>query len=167
MTAPLNLPQLEAVHHVQGPCLVLAGAGSGITRVITHKIAHLIQLGLAPERIAAITFTNKAAAEMRERAKQLVGKPAQKVVICTFHALGVRMLRQSGEAIGLKKNFSILDTDDVTSLLKHAGGSSDVATARQWQWAISLWKNQGLNAAMAEQQARNDQERITARIMAR
>ena len=103
MSASLNLPQLEAVHHVQGPCLVLAGAGSGKTRVITHKIAHLIQLGLEPERIAAITFTNKAAAEMRERAKQLVGREAQKVVICTFHALGVRMLRQNGEALGLKK----------------------------------------------------------------
>ncbi len=167
MSASLNLPQLEAVHHVQGPCLVLAGAGSGKTRVITHKIAHLIQLGLEPERIAAITFTNKAAAEMRERAKQLVGREAQKVVICTFHALGVRMLRQNGEALGLKKNFSILDTDDVTSILKDAGGSSDLATARKWQWAISLWKNQGLNAAMAEAQASNDHERITARIMAR
>ena len=167
MSASLNLPQLEAVHHVQGPCLVLAGAGSGKTRVITHKIAHLIQLGLAPERIAAITFTNKAAAEMRERAKQLVGREAQKVLICTFHALGVRMLRQNGEALGLKKNFSILDTDDVTSILKDAGGSSDLATARKWQWAISLWKNQGLNAAMAEAQAANDNERITARIMAR
>ena len=167
MSASLNLPQLEAVHHVQGPCLVLAGAGSGKTRVITHKIAHLIQLGLEPERIAAITFTNKAAAEMRERAKQLVGREAQKVLICTFHALGVRMLRQSGEVLGLKKNFSILDTDDVTSILKDAGGSSDLATARQWQWAISLWKNQGLNAAMADAQATTDNERITARIMAR
>ena len=167
MSSDLNLPQLEAVHHVQGPCLVLAGAGSGKTRVITHKIGHLIQLGLEPERIAAITFTNKAAAEMRERAKQLVGREAQKVVICTFHALGVRMLRQNGEALGLKNNFSILDTDDVTSILKDAGGTTDAATARQWQWAISLWKNQGLNAAMAEAQASNDNERITARIMAR
>ena len=167
MSSDLNLPQLEAVHHVQGPCLVLAGAGSGKTRVITHKIGHLIQLGLEPERIAAITFTNKAAAEMRERAKKLVGRDAQKVVICTFHALGVRMLRQNGEAMGLKKNFSILDTDDVTSILKDAGGTTDAATARQWQWAISLWKNQGLNAAMAEAQASNDNERITARIMAR
>ena len=77
------------------------------------------------------------------------------------------MLRQSGEVLGLKKNFSILDTADVTSILKDAGGSSDLATARKWQWAISLWKNQGLNAAMAEAQASNDNERITARIMAR
>ncbi len=163
----MNLAQQEAVNYLHGPCLVLAGAGSGKTRVITHQIGRLIQMGMPAQRIAAITFTNKAAAEMRERAKQLVGREAQKVLICTFHALGVRMLRQSGEVLGLKKNFSILDTDDVTSILKDAGGSSDLATARQWQWAISLWKNQGLNAAMAEAQASNDNERITARIMAR
>ena len=154
MSSSLNLPQLEAVHHVQGPCLVLAGAGSGKTRVITHKMAHLIQLGLAAERIAAITFTNKAAAEMRGRARQLVGKEAQKILICTFHALGVRMLRSHGSLLGLKPQFSILDTDDITSLLKDAGGVSDLATARQWQWAISRWKNQGLDAAAAQSQFR-------------
>ena len=167
MSAGLNLAQLDAVNYVSGPCLVLAGAGSGKTRVITHKIQRLIQVGLEPKQIAAITFTNKAATEMRERAKGLIGKAAKDVVICTFHALGVRMLRQNGDALGLKNNFSILDTDDVTSILKDAGGTTDAATARQWQWAISLWKNQGLNAAMAEAQASNDNERITARIMAR
>ena len=167
MSSSLNLPQLEAVHHVQGPCLVLAGAGSGKTRVITHKMAHLIQLGLAAERIAAITFTNKAAAEMRGRARQLVGKEAQKILICTFHALGVRMLRSHGSLLGLKPQFSILDTDDITSLLKDAGGVSDLATARQWQWTISRWKNQGLDAAAAQAQASNDGERQTALIMAR
>jgi len=146
---------------------VLAGAGSGKTRVITHKIARLIQTGMAPKRIAAITFTNKAAAEMRERAKALVGRPARELVICTFHALGVRMMRQDGTALGLKPNFSILDSDDVTSILKDCGGSTDAATTRQWQWAISKWKNMGLNAAMAEAQAADDNERITARIMAR
>ena len=146
---------------------MLAGAGSGKTRVITHKIARLIQTGMAPKRIAAITFTNKAAAEMRERAKALVGRPARELVICTFHALGVRMMRQDGTALGLKPNFSILDSDDVTSILKDCGGSTDAATTRQWQWAISKWKNMGLNAAMAEAQAADDNERITARIMAR
>ena len=147
--------------------MVLAGAGSGKTRVITHKLALLIQSGVDPSAIAAITFTNKAAAEMRERAKKLIGKAAQKVTVCTFHALGVRILRQDGAALGLKPQFSILDSDDVTSLLKDAGGTTDAATARQWQWAISLWKNMGLNAAMAEAQAQDDNERITARIMAR
>jgi ATP-dependent DNA helicase Rep len=167
MSAGLNPAQQEAVNYMHGPCLVLAGAGSGKTRVITHKIGRLIQAGLEAKRIAAITFTNKAAAEMRERAKSLIGRQAREVLICTFHALGVRMLRQDGAALGLKPAFSILDSDDVTSLLKDAGGSTDLKTARQWQWAISLWKNMGLNAAQAEAQAKDDNEKITARIMAR
>ena len=170
MTSPdpgLNPSQLEAVNHVQGPCLVLAGAGSGKTRVITHKIARLIQVGLEPSRIAAITFTNKAATEMRERAGKLIGRGAREVVICTFHALGVRIMRADGAALGFKPNFSILDTDDVTSILKDAGGTTDSATARQWQWTISRWKNNGMNAAQAEAQALGDEDRVTARIMAR
>jgi ATP-dependent DNA helicase Rep len=167
MSAGLNFAQQEAVNYLHGPCLVLAGAGSGKTRVITHKIARMIQAGLDAKRIAAITFTNKAAAEMRERAKSLVGRQAKDVLICTFHALGVRMLRQDGEAVGLKPQFSILDSDDVASILKDAGGTTDAATARQWQWAISLWKNMGLNAAQAEAQAADDNDRITARVMAR
>ena len=162
----LNLAQQEAVNFMHGPCLVLAGAGSGKTRVITHKIARLIQAGMAPQRIAAITFTNKAAAEMRERAKGLIGRAARDVVICTFHALGVRLLRQDGAALGLKPNFSILDSDDVTSILKDAGATVDAATARSWQWTISLWKNQGLNAERAGAAAQNDHERIIARVMA-
>jgi ATP-dependent DNA helicase Rep len=167
MSAGLNLAQQEAVNYMHGPCLVLAGAGSGKTRVITHKVGRLISAGLEAKRIAAITFTNKAAAEMRERAKSLIGREARDVLICTFHALGVRMLRQDGAALGLKPQFSILDSDDVTSILKDAGGSTDAATARQWQWAISLWKNMGLNAAQAEAQAKDDNEKVTARIMAR
>jgi len=163
----LNLAQLDAVNHLSGPCLVLAGAGSGKTRVITHKIGRLIQAGLAADRIAAITFTNKAASEMRERAKQLVGREARKVLICTFHALGVRLLREDGAALGLKKQFSILDSDDITSLLKDCGGSTDTAAARQWQWAISAWKSAGLNSAQALALAKDDEERVTATIMAR
>ena len=143
----LNLAQQEAVNYLHGPCLVLAGAGSGKTRVITHKIGRLIQSGLQPDQIAAITFTNKAAAEMRERAKTLIGRQAKGVMICTFHALGVRMLRQDGAALGLKQQFSILDTDDVTSILKDAGGSTDAATARAWQWTISRWKNREIGRA--------------------
>ena len=165
VNAGLNLAQQEAVNYLHGPCLVLAGAGSGKTRVITHKIGRLIQSGLKPEQIAAITFTNKAAAEMRERAKSLIGKSAKGVLICTFHALGVRMLRQDGAALGLKPQFSILDSDDVTSILKDAGGSTDMATARQWQWTISAWKNQGLNAAQALAQATDAEAQLTARVM--
>ena len=167
MSHGLNLAQQEAVNYMHGPCLVLAGAGSGKTRVITHKIGRLIQAGLPPQRIAAITFTNKAAAEMRERAKGLIGRAAKDVLVCTFHALGVRMLRQDGDALGLKPQFSILDTNDVTSVLKDAGGSTDAATARQWQWTISGWKSAGLNAAQALALAQDDNARITATIMAR
>ena len=163
----LNIAQQEAVNYLQGPCLVLAGAGSGKTRVITHKIGRLIQAGATPSKIAAITFTNKAAAEMRERAKTLVGRAAKEVVICTFHALGVRMLRESGQALGLKPQFSILDSDDVLSMIKDAGGSTDNASARQHQWAISAWKNAGLNSADALAQAKDDNERVTATIMGR
>jgi ATP-dependent DNA helicase Rep len=163
----LNLAQLDAVNHLAGPCLVLAGAGSGKTRVITHKIGRLIQAGLAADRIAAITFTNKAAAEMRERAKQLVGREAKKVLICTFHALGVRLLREDGEVVGLKKNFSILDTDDITSLLKDCGGTTDANTARAWQWTISGWKSAGLTSAEALKLAKDENQRVAATIMAR
>jgi ATP-dependent DNA helicase Rep len=163
----LNIAQQEAVNFLHGPCLVLAGAGSGKTRVITHKIARLIQMDMPPERIAAITFTNKAAAEMRERAKGLIGRAAKKVVVCTFHALGVRMMRQDGAALGLKPQFSILDSDDVTSILKDCGGTTDAATARQWQWTISLWKNMGLNSDQAMAQAKDDTERQVATLMAR
>ena len=163
----LNLAQQEAVNFLHGPCLVLAGAGSGKTRVITHKIARLIQSGMAPQRIAAITFTNKAAAEMRERAKGLIGRTAKDVLVCTFHALGVRLLRQDGAVLGLKPNFSILDTDDVTSILKDAGGTTDAATARQWQWTISGWKSSGLNAEQALALAANEDDRVTAIVMGR
>ncbi|MBW8829208.1 MAG: UvrD-helicase domain-containing protein [Burkholderiales bacterium] len=164
----LNPAQLEAVHHLGGPCLVLAGAGSGKTRVITHKIARLLQAGYEPGQIAAITFTNKAAAEMRERAKQLVGpRAAKNLVISTFHSLGVRILRTEGERLGLKEQFSILDSDDVLGILKDAGGSSDNALARSWQWTISLWKNQGLNSDQAEAVAADDNERVAARVMKR
>ena len=168
MSVGLNLAQLQAVHFTQGPCLVLAGAGSGKTRVITHKIARLIETGTPAKRIAAITFTNKAAAEMRERAAGLIGRQAKDVIICTFHALGVRMVREDGHVLGLKPQFSILDTDDVLSLVKDcAGGSVDAATARQWQWGISAWKNQGWDARRALAMAQSDQDRALALIMQR
>lgn len=168
MSAGLNLAQLQAVHYTDGACLVLAGAGSGKTRVITMKIAHMIEKGLEPKRIAAITFTNKAAAEMRERAGHLIGKRAKDVLVCTFHALGVRMVREDGHVLGLKPQFSILDADDVTSILKDAsGGTTDMATARQWQWVISKWKNMGLTSEQALAQAADDNERIIATLMAR
>ena len=164
--ASLNNAQMEAVHHLHGPCLVLAGAGSGKTRVIVHKVARLLQSGLQARQIAAITFTNKAAAEMRERAKALIGaKPSRELAVSTFHSLGVRMLRSDGTRIGLKANFSILDSDDVLGVMREAGGTTDVALARRWQWAISLWKNQGLDAEAAEAAATTPDEQVAARVM--
>ena len=129
MSDTLNPAQRAAVDCLRGPCLVLAGAGSGKTRVIAHKIARLVRSGMAPTGIAAITFTNKAAAEMRVRARQLLGKPAGDVLICTFHALGVRLLRQDGAQLGLKPAFSILDSDDALGLIRDCGSAVDRATA--------------------------------------
>ena len=163
----LNPAQLEAVHHLSGPCLVLAGAGSGKTRVIVHKIARLMQSGLEPKQIAAITFTNKAAQEMRARAKMLVGsRPARDLVVSTFHSLGVRILRQDGERVGLKPRFSILDSDDVLAVLREAGSCSDNAVAKRWQWTISLWKSLGLDSAGASAIATKPDEQMAARVMA-
>jgi len=119
--------------------------------VIVHKIARLLDAGYAPGEIAAITFTNKAAAEMRERARALVGgRAAAKLAVSTFHSLGVRILREHGERVGLPANFSILDSDDVLGVLKEAGATTDNALARRWQWAIGAWKNRGLASAAAE-----------------
>ncbi len=116
----LNPEQLEAVRHVDGPMMILAGAGSGKTRVITHRAAYLVGgLGIAPERVLAVTFTNKAASEMRERAVALGGSILHAAQISTFHRLGVRLLRRFGERIGIDPNFSIADADDQRSVLKH------------------------------------------------
>jgi ATP-dependent DNA helicase Rep len=162
----LNNAQMEAVHHLDSPCLVLAGAGSGKTRVITYKIVRLLQHGLAPKNIAAITFTNKASQEMRERAKQLVGaKAAKDLAISTFHSLGVRLLREDGQKLGLKEQFSILDSDDVLGVLKDAGGATDNKLARQWQWTISLWKNMGVTSDTAMSVAKDADEQVAAKVM--
>ncbi len=145
---------------------MLAGAGSGKTRVITHKIARLLKAGYEPGQIAAITFTNKAAAEMRERAKALIGPRAAKpLAVSTFHSLGVRILRAEGERLNLKPQFSILDSDDVLGVLRDAGSCTDNALARRWQWTISLWKNQGLNSVQVS--PANDDEQLAQRIMQR
>ena len=147
---------------------MLAGAGSGKTRVITFKIVRLLKSGLQPAQIAAITFTNKASQEMRQRAKALVGaRPARDLAISTFHSLGVRLLREDGQRLGLKEQFSILDADDVLGVLRDAGGTTDNALARRWQWTISLWKNMGLTSATAPAQAADDDERVAAQVMQR
>ncbi len=142
MSAQLNPAQREAIRHLDGPCLVIAGAGSGKTRVITQKIAHLIASGFDPQAIGAITFTNKAAQEMAERLGRMVKLPeGRRPLVSTFHSLGVQMLRRDGQALGLKRNFSILDADDAANILQQALGTTDRKVARAAQHRISLWKN--------------------------
>src|SRR5690348_1573258 len=116
----LNPQQRAAVEYCDGPLLVLAGAGSGKTRVITEKIAHLIARGIAPaHKIAAITFTNKAAREMRERvAKRIKSDDAESLSVCTFHALGLKFLQTEHARAGLRRGFSVLDADDSAGLVK-------------------------------------------------
>jgi len=161
----LNPPQQEAVRYLDGPLLVLAGAGSGKTRVITQKIAYLIgECGMAPQHVTAITFTNKAAKEMRERAGKLVGDRAEGLTISTFHALGAKMLRQEARHIGLKPGFSILDASDTTALFQELLKGADKARVRLIQQRISLWKNALLGPAEALLQAEDDLDVGAARV---
>jgi ATP-dependent DNA helicase Rep len=140
----LNTPQREAVKYMEGPCLVLAGAGSGKTRVITQKIAHLIEdCGYESKHIAALTFTNKAAAEMQERIAKLLKEPkqAKQLTVSTFHSLGVKILRQEAKELGLKDRFSIMDSDDCFSLVQDLAVTTDKQLIRRIQSKMSLWKN--------------------------
>ncbi|OZI55349.1 UvrD-helicase domain-containing protein [Bordetella genomosp. 5] len=139
----LNPAQKEAVLYLDGPCLVLAGAGSGKTRVITQKIAYLLrECGYMGRNVVALTFTNKAAREMAERVKDLVDrKLAKGLTISTFHALGVRLLREEAVHAGLKPQFSILDADDALAIIQELLVTTDRNRLREVQGIISLWKN--------------------------
>jgi len=139
----MNPAQKEAVLYLDGPCLVLAGAGSGKTRVITQKIAYLLrECGYMGRNVVALTFTNKAAREMDERVKTLVDRKLSKgLIISTFHSLGVKMLREEARNAGLKPTFSILDADDAMSIIQELLATTDKARLRHVQGIISLWKN--------------------------
>ena len=148
----LNPPQRAAVLHVEGPLLVLAGAGSGKTRVIIEKIAHLIHSGRYPaKRIAAITFTNKSAREMRERvAKRIKSDAAQELTVSTFHALGLRILQIDHAKLGLRRGFSIFDADDSASQVKDLLGPGTKPDAIDaMKQLISRAKNAGLSPEQA------------------
>jgi ATP-dependent DNA helicase Rep len=141
--ARFNAPQREAVRYLDGPCLVLAGAGSGKTRVITHKIAYLLNdCGFKASQVAAITFTNKAAREMQERVAHLLGgRVPAGLTVSTFHALGVKIVREEAKALGLKPRFSILDAADGLAIVTDCAANAEKDVARQLQWHISSWKN--------------------------
>jgi len=124
----LNEAQLEAVNHKEGPCLVIAGAGSGKTRVLTSRVAKLIEDGVRPQNILAITFTNKAASEMRERLYNMNVSDVDKVFVGTFHSFGLKIIRENLNLCGLDRNFSILDSDDVLSLIKKIMKDHDIDT---------------------------------------
>ncbi|MDR0565145.1 MAG: UvrD-helicase domain-containing protein [Azoarcus sp.] len=158
MSDHLNAPQREAIRYLDGPCLVLAGAGSGKTRVITQKIAYLAkECGIDASRIAAITFTNKAAREMQERlAKLMGGRAPEGVTVCTFHALGVKIIRAEARCCGLKPQFSILDAADSAQIVQDIAGDSCKGIAKQLQWQISAWKNAMVPPAEAAKRAADD-----------
>jgi ATP-dependent DNA helicase Rep len=145
---------------------VLAGAGSGKTRVITHKIAHLVRdAGYDPKCIAAITFTNRAAREMQERTAQLTReRELDGLTICTFHALGLKMLRAEAQALGLKPRFSILDADDAFGILGELTGSVEKQTIHRAQWQISAWKNALVSPDAAESLADSEEAVAAARV---
>ncbi|HEX4522960.1 MAG TPA: UvrD-helicase domain-containing protein, partial [Casimicrobiaceae bacterium] len=168
MKFPLNDPQRTAVRYIDGPLLVLAGAGSGKTRVITAKIAHLIEQGLDPAGIAAITFTNKAAREMRERTGATRRRESADATptICTFHALGLKILRREAAAMQLTPRFSILDPADVEPIVAELLATSDRARVRAAQWQISAWKNALVAPAEALARASTDAETAAARAYA-
>lgn len=166
LLADLNAPQREAVTHVEGPLLVLAGPGSGKTRVITRRIANLVHLGIHPGNILAITFTNKAAGEMKRRVEALV--PECKAWVSTFHAFGARLLRQYADQIGLDRNFTIYDQADRARLMKMALENANFDAGRFTPesaiGAISKAKNQLLSPERYAAQAKDFYAKQVSRI---
>ena len=164
----LNPQQQAAVEYLGGALFVLAGAGSGKTRVITEKIAYMItQADYKPHHIAAITFTNKAAKEMQERVSARLGREQTRgLTVCTFHSLGMRILREEAQHIGYKKNFSILDASDSARIVGELLGSTGREAVFKAQHQISLWKNNLQMPEVAFQAADDDWAKQIAQVYA-
>ena len=165
----LNAPQREAAAHVDGPLLILAGAGSGKTRVLAHRIAHLVATGVPPEQILAVTFTNKAAGEMRDRIAGLIGPEAtRRATIGTFHAICARILRREGERIGLTRSFTIYDRADQLAVIKDVLRRLDLDDKRFAPAALLAFigerKDELADPATAARQAANFWEETAARV---
>ncbi|MCJ7712133.1 MAG: UvrD-helicase domain-containing protein, partial [Chloroflexi bacterium] len=173
ITSRLNPEQRRAVTTVDGPLLILAGAGSGKTRVVAHRIAYLIGVkAVQPRRILAVTFTNRAAGELRERITALTVDHGRDVEAGTFHSLCARVLRRDGDAIGLDRRFVIYDTDDQQQLMKRILAEQDLPATGEFRpaailGAISRAKNEMLDATFLAQNAVNHRERVIARLAAR
>jgi DNA helicase-2/ATP-dependent DNA helicase PcrA len=169
----LNPEQARAVTTTEGPLLILAGAGSGKTRVLAHRIAYLVGVkGVPPWRILAVTFTNRAAGELRDRIISLVGEGGRDVQAGTFHALCARVLRQEGEAIGISRRFVIYDTDDQAALMKQILREEDLPLTGEFRpsivlGAISRAKNEMLDPTFLAENAANHRERTIARLATR
>jgi len=168
----LNPQQRAAVKYIDGPLLVLAGAGSGKTGVITHKIAYLIRdCQISAGHITAVTFTNKAAREMKERVSSLLGKDeTRSLIVSTFHNLGLRILRKEHKSLGYKSGFSIFDTTDTLSLLKglyKQDNASNLDDAEELRWRISKWKNDFILPEQALAEAEHDIDARFARFYVR
>ncbi|MDX5379121.1 MAG: DNA helicase Rep [Halomonas sp.] len=167
--AKLNPRQQEAVRYIDGPCLVLAGAGSGKTSVITTKIAYLVQVcGMSARRIAAVTFTNKAAREMKERVGQMLkGKEGHGLTVSTFHTLGLNIIRGELKALGYKPGFSLFDPEDAKALLRDLMNKDAQVDAEQInavQHQISEWKNDLVLPGQALSHAVDEDELYAARV---
>ncbi|MGH2483086.1 MAG: ATP-dependent helicase, partial [Candidatus Limnocylindria bacterium] len=167
--AALNPPQREAVEHVEGPLLILAGAGSGKTRVLAHRVAHLVASGVPPYQIVAVTFTNKAAGEMRDRIAGLIGPQAtREATIGTFHAICARILRREGERIGLTRSFTIYDRADQLVVIKEALRRLDLDDKRFAPAALLVFigqrKDELSDPATAARQASGFWEETAARV---
>ena len=178
MAHGLNPAQLSAVHATQGPVLVLAGAGSGKTRVITFRIAHLIRQGVSPDKILAVTFTNKAAREMQQRTEELLkrttrpsakpgkGKKLPQPHVSTFHSLCVRILRQDIESLGYRKRFTIYDRSDQEGAARKALRDIHCPTTAlrpsDLLWRIGDWKREGLRAEAAGDTAYDEKDTLAA-----
>lgn len=164
----LNKEQKEAVMYNEGPLLIIAGAGSGKTRVITYKIAYLVDKGVEPSQILAITFTNKASDEMKERVGEILGKDAKKVFVSTFHKFCGRVLRAYIETIGYNRNFSIYDTDDqkkvVKKIIKDFGLDEKKIKEKAILSHISFCKNHGLTIDDYEKEADSEIAKTYVRI---
>jgi DNA helicase-2/ATP-dependent DNA helicase PcrA len=166
----LNPEQARAVTTTDGPLLILAGAGSGKTRVLAHRIAYLVGVrGIKPWQILAVTFTNRAAGELRERIISLVGEPGRDVQAGTFHALCARVLRRDGEAIGISRRFVVYDTDDQQALMKTILREEDMPLTGEFRpsavlGAISRAKNEMLDAEFLRDNAVNHHEKVIARL---